>query len=247
MWITTVWHVLHEQQLHPYHPQKVHAMQPQDFVSWAHFCRWFLEYCVEEPKFLWKIQFTDEAQFHQGSCYQFTPQSSVSWLKPACCTSPWVSGTIQSEHLGSVPGWMCDWAIPSSTKSHRWRILVIPCRCTAWALGRCATACASKHMVSARWCTISFFTCGPTSSGPTIWATVDRSWWPDCLEAHSPNLTPLDYYLWGHMKSLIFETLMASEEDWLAVVGRPRIGHRVYQNMVWRYRMCCRRDIEPFL
>ena len=47
----TVWRVLYEQQLHPYHLQKVEALQPQDFASRAHICRWFLHRCVEEPDF----------------------------------------------------------------------------------------------------------------------------------------------------------------------------------------------------
>lgn len=47
----TVWCDLHEQKLHPYHPQKVQAMQSQVFASQAHFCRWFLHHCVEEPDF----------------------------------------------------------------------------------------------------------------------------------------------------------------------------------------------------
>ena len=64
-----------------------------------------------------------------------------------------------------------------------------------------------------------------------------------------------DYYLWGHMKSLIYKTPVASEEDLLAlvmaaaVVGEPRIGGRVYQKMVQRYRICVDvggRHIGPF-
>ena len=42
----TVWHVLHEQQLHTYHPQKVQAMQ----ILW------------HEPDFPGRILFTDEAK-----------------------------------------------------------------------------------------------------------------------------------------------------------------------------------------
>ena len=38
--------------------------------------------------------------------------------------------------------------------------------------------------------------------------------WP----AHSPDLAPLDYFLWGHMKSLVYETPVGSEEDLLAWV-----------------------------
>ena len=42
--------------------------------------------------------------------------------------------------------------------------------------------------------------------GPTVWPTS------------SPDLTPLDYYLWGHMKSMIYEAPVASEEDLLVQV-----------------------------
>ena len=59
----TVWCVVHEQQLHPYHPQKVHTMQPQDFASRSLFCRWFLHLYVEEPDFPWQNLFNDEAKF----------------------------------------------------------------------------------------------------------------------------------------------------------------------------------------
>ena len=76
--------------------------------------------------------------------------------------------------------------------------------------------------------------------------------WPAC----SPDLTPLDYYLWGHMKSLIYETPVASKEDLLAQVMTAadvrgsKFSDRVYQNIVWRYCICvevigC--HIEPFL
>ena len=50
--------------------------------------------------------------------------------------------------------------------------------------------------------------------------------WPP----RSPDLTPLDYYLWGHMKTLIYETPVESEEDLLARlmaavdVGGPEIA-----------------------
>ena len=58
-----VWRVLHEQQLYPYHPQKVQAMQPEDFGPRTNYCRWFLHRCVDEPNFPRQILFTDEAHF----------------------------------------------------------------------------------------------------------------------------------------------------------------------------------------
>ena len=76
--------------------------------------------------------------------------------------------------------------------------------------------------------------------------------WPP----RSPDLIPLDYYLWGHMKNLIYEIPVESEEDLLARVmaaadvGGPEIDDRVYHNMIRRYRICVEvggRHIEPLL
>ena len=39
---STVWNVLFEQKLHPYHLQTVHAMGPADFALRANFRMWFL-------------------------------------------------------------------------------------------------------------------------------------------------------------------------------------------------------------
>ena len=64
---------------------------------------------------------------------------------------------------------------------------------------------------------------------------------PTASHAHSPDLTPLDYFLWGHMKSLVYETFVDSEEDVLARVMAPAdvglqgIGDRVHENIVLRY------------
>ena len=60
---STVWEVLHEQQLHSYHPQRVHAMGPGNFALRTNFCVWFLHCCVEETQFPWQILFTDECRF----------------------------------------------------------------------------------------------------------------------------------------------------------------------------------------
>ena len=39
--------------------------------------------------------------------------------------------------------------------------------------------------------------------------------WP----ARSPDLTPSHFYLWGHMKSFVFETNVESEEDLIALIA----------------------------
>ena len=80
--------------------------------------------------------------------------------------------------------------------------------------------------------------------GPIVWS------------AHSPDLTPLDFFLWGLMRSLVYETPVDSEEDlmaWVMTAADIRlqgIGDCVYKNMVCRYCVCVEvagHHIEPFL
>ncbi|KAJ4442487.1 hypothetical protein ANN_04073 [Periplaneta americana] len=78
--------------------------------------------------------------------------------------------------------------------------------------------------------------------------------WPP----RSPDLTPLDFFLWGRMKSLAYETPVETAEDLVArvVVGAgevadiPGVIERVYQNIIRRYNACNEvggRHIEPHL
>ncbi|KAJ8869285.1 hypothetical protein PR048_030858 [Dryococelus australis] len=76
-------------------------------------------------------------------------------------------------------------------------------------------------------------------AGQALSSTYSRGC-PIAWPARSPDLTPLDYVLWGHTKGLIYQTNVESAEEQLARVmaaadlGRSGIGDRVYQNMVQR-------------
>ena len=76
---------------------------------------------------------------------------------------------------------------------------------TAGTLGRCATAFASKPVVSAWSRTTSFYLCGSRTSGSETWANVDRCGRPITWPARSPDLTPQNYFLRGHMKRMVYE------------------------------------------
>ncbi|KAJ4432110.1 hypothetical protein ANN_20725 [Periplaneta americana] len=45
---TTVWRLLKEYQLYPYHLQRVQALSPADYPARVRFCQWFLQQCVNE-------------------------------------------------------------------------------------------------------------------------------------------------------------------------------------------------------
>ena len=36
-------------------------------------------------------------------------------MKSVCYVPPWLSAMLRFQHVGRVSGWMCYWAIPSST------------------------------------------------------------------------------------------------------------------------------------
>lgn len=59
----TVWRILHEDRLYPYHMQSVQGLKLEDLPRRVRFCQWCLEQCVRHPQFLWKLLFTDKAMF----------------------------------------------------------------------------------------------------------------------------------------------------------------------------------------
>lgn len=78
--------------------------------------------------------------------------------------------------------------------------------------------------------------------------------WPP----RSPDLTCLDFFLWGHMKQLVYETVVETEEDLVAritvaadaIADMPGIFERTRQSMVRRCTACIQangRAFEQFL
>ena len=74
--------------------------------------------------------------------------------------------------------------------------------------------------------------------------------WP----ARSPDLTPLDFYLWGHMKRLVFETPVESEKDLIHriavaagdIAEKRRVFQRVRESLERRCRLCIEHDGRHF-
>ena len=78
--------------------------------------------------------------------------------------------------------------------------------------------------------------------------------WPP----RSPDLTSLDFFLWGYLKSVVYETPVESREDLVdrifnaadAVRAMPNIFTRVQESLCNRYRTCLvvgGRNFEHFL
>lgn len=57
-----VYYVVHEQELHPFHWQKVQAqLGPKDYLNQDQFLHWFMHQSTEKPSFPTMVLFMDEA------------------------------------------------------------------------------------------------------------------------------------------------------------------------------------------
>ncbi|XP_018368842.1 PREDICTED: ATP-binding cassette sub-family A member 2-like [Trachymyrmex cornetzi] len=66
-----IWRILKEQQLYPYHIQRVQRLLPCDFPQRLAFCQWILQKLEENPQFLSQVLFTDEANFSRNAIINF--------------------------------------------------------------------------------------------------------------------------------------------------------------------------------
>ncbi|KAJ4425631.1 hypothetical protein ANN_27827 [Periplaneta americana] len=79
---TTVWRLLKEYQLYPYHLQRVLALSPADYPVRVRFCQWFLQQCGVNPYFPALVLFTDEAQFTRDGITNFHSQHVWAYENP---------------------------------------------------------------------------------------------------------------------------------------------------------------------
>ncbi|KAJ4430376.1 hypothetical protein ANN_22592 [Periplaneta americana] len=79
---TTVWRLLKEYQLYPYHLQRVQALSPADYPARVGFCQWFLQQCGVNPNFPALVLFTEEAQFTRDGITNFHNRHVQAYENP---------------------------------------------------------------------------------------------------------------------------------------------------------------------
>ncbi|KAJ4437933.1 hypothetical protein ANN_13872 [Periplaneta americana] len=84
---TTVWRLLKEYQLYPYHLQRVQALSPADYPARVRFCQWFLQQYGVNPNFPALVLFTDEAQFTRDGITNFHNQNVWAYENPRATVS----------------------------------------------------------------------------------------------------------------------------------------------------------------
>jgi len=204
-----VWQTLHEEDLFPYHDQKVQHLEPGDHAQRMDLFRWI----TAHPELLSIILFTDEASFtrdginnsrnmhtwshenpHETRVTNFQRRFSVNvWcgvlgnrlIGPFVFHSNLTGNTYETFLRNELPGLLEDVPLMVSSQMY-FQHDGAPLHYTRHVREYL------NESIPKRWLGYG---------GPVAWAT------------RLPDLTPLDSYLWGHMKTLVYETKRRSSQE----------------------------------
>lgn len=251
---STAWRILHDEKLHPFKLQKVQALNPQDFPHRVECSRWFLTKDIEEPGFLENVLFTDEASFTREGI--FNHRTSHVW--GAVNPHDVVVRSYQERFSVNV------WA--GIIGNHLIGPYILPNRlnCPVYLtflrdILPTLLEPVPLHVRNVMW----FQHDGaPAHFGNNVQDHLNNTFgdrWigrggPVAWPARSPDLTPLDFYLWGHMKSLVYSTEVESEMDLVARIVAAaaviqedvQVFEAVRRSMDQRFRLCNRNEGQHF-
>lgn len=245
---STVWRVLNGEGLHPYKLQKVQALNAQDYPRRMECSRWFLNKDIEDPSFLEKILFTDESSFSREGI--FNHRTSHVWA-------------VDNPNATVIRGYQERFAVNVWAGIIGDRLIgpyIFPNRLNA-----------PVYLVFLRDILPELLEDVPLHIRRDMWfqhdgapahfgndvrgylnMTFERRWvgrggpvhWP----ARSPDLTPLDFFLWGQMNELVYSTPVESEMDLVGRIAEAaariqedvNVFERVRRSLIERCRLCNR-------
>ena len=106
----SVWRVIHKQQLHPYHPQRVYELIVTYFAPRDALCQRLQ--LIDRPAYLEFVYFTNEASFHRNGFT--TAGTRVRRRKASRCTRVTSSRLICCAYLSRYCKGQSYWAIYST-------------------------------------------------------------------------------------------------------------------------------------
>lgn len=207
----TIWRILRNNNLHPYHFQRVHALIEPDHYSRVRFCEWLLNQHAQDGNFTLKVIFSDEAIFTRDgihnihNCHYWAeenPHAAVrSHFQHRFSLNVW-AGMVNGSLLGPyiLPNRMSGNDYLQFLQNNLPELLEdIPLnvRQNAWFMHDGAPPHFARNVrhhldrvFEDRWI---------GRGGPASWPP------------RSPDFNPLDFYLWGNFKSLVYDNQEAPE------------------------------------
>jgi hypothetical protein len=242
----TILRILHSQQLYPYHIQRVQALLPGDNERRIEMCAWFQDKMRNNEDFLPKVLFTDEASFTRDGINNF--HNNHVWADE----NPHATFESRHQQRFSVNVWAGIFAD---------RLIgpyVLPNRLSGASylqfIRDTLPELLDEIPLEDRTSMWFMHDGAPAHFELNVRAELDRkfqeNWigrggpvpWP----ARSPDLNPLDYYLWGHLKSLVYSVPIENVDQLRERVFNccqeirelPGIFERVRSSFVRRMECC---------
>lgn len=242
---STIWNVLHENLLYPFKRQKVHALEPRDFERRRDCSRWFLHKEVIHPGFLRQVLFSDEACFtregifNSRNCHiwaDVNPHGIVQrCYQKKFSVNVW-AGILDNYLIG-------PYILPNKLNGPTYLVFLrdilpvllenipLEIRQSAWFQHDGAPAHFSAAVREHLDRTYRHHWIG--RGGPVPWPP------------RSPDLTPLDFFLWGYMKQIVYDTPVIDEHDLVgrvveaaAIVEERNLFENVRESALKRFRLC---------
>lgn len=244
---------LRREQLFPYHFQRVQSLLPRDYGHRMEFCRWLLYQHNEIPDFVSNVLWSDEAHFTRDGI-----------------------NTIHNSHLWSIDN---PHAIIETRYQHRfsvnvWAGILRGGLLEIHILNQRLNAQLYEHFLNDRLYEIIGdipldirlrmwyqHDGAPCHNGRNVIMWLNTHYpgrwigrggpvnWP----ARSPDLNPLDFYLWGHMKQLVYSVEIDTREQLLERILNAAIEirnngqvARVYDSLIRRAHACIRAQGAQF-
>ena len=200
----TICSILHQQLLYPYHILRVQALTPNDYNPRQVFSQWLLQKRTDDRDFLCKIIFTDEAFFTRDGIFNFHNYHEWSDENP--------HAKFESRH--QVRFSLNVWA--GIVGSHILGPIFLPQRLTGQSylhfLRNDFLDTLEDCPIAARRGYWFMHDGAPAHFAVNVREHLDRcfpqKWigrngpvnWPP----RSPDLNPLDFCIWGYVKSLVY-------------------------------------------
>lgn len=245
---STVHRILTKNNLHPYHVQRVQALLPADFQRRIDFCREMLRRCRGDPLFFNSILWSDE------SCFKRVGVFNMHNLHHWAVVNPHTVREDRFQHQFGVNLWLGildgrvigPFELPPRLNGARYLQFLrsdletlledIPqeVRERMWLQHDGAPAHYSRQVTEYL-----------NESYPNRW--IGRGGtiaWPP----RSPDLNPLDYFLWGYFKEAVYETSITNEGELRqklnlvaeTVKNNTRALGRLRRNFLRRCWLCIR-------
>lgn len=209
-----VWFVMHTVGQHPYHYTPVQVIEEGDPLRRLEFCRFMLNTDVEDASFFKKILWTDESKFDKDGLTNY--HNAHYWASKEE-GNPNKKRTKGSQTRFSLNVWMGiisnylvgPFFLPDNLNGEEYDNFLrndLPNLMEDLPIGLRQNmyfqhdGCPAHYRGSVRaWLNDNYPNKWIGRGGPIPWP------------ARSPDLTPMDFYVWGHMKSLVYDQMTPIE------------------------------------